>query len=393
MINKLIAYNISELEKRQLLSESKNLYKSKFITTEQWQEINKVFVTKLYSPSIFIRILFFIVSLIGLSTITGPLGLIFNLGGINDFRILSLFFGVVLIIATEWIFIKKNHHFRSGVTEAGIYSALCFIAFGILADDYNFIIIYPIIGFLLSAFATIRYLNIIALVATLFFMGWIVFQICVNLGGAVKALLPFIFMITFSLLYFGFLKLKRILNNIIFQDHFIIAKTLCLLAFYAAGNYFVVRELSTELMGINISEKGDIPLAYVFYIFTFLVPIGYIFFGVKQKSILFIRTGLLTIALSVITIKYYYSLGMPMLTITISGVILMTIGILLFNYLKQYKNGFTADKLLNDKWSSQNITAFVASQTLGGNQTNNPETDNEVFKGGKFGGGGAGSNW
>jgi hypothetical protein len=392
MINKLIAYSIPELEKRQLLVEAKNLYKSKYISKEQWQEMTKAYVTKLYSPSIFIRILFFIVSLIGLSTLTGPIGLMFNIGGVTDFRILSLIFGVILLIATEWIFIKKNNHFRSGVTEAGIYSGLSFIAFGILADDYNYIIIYPIIGLLLAAFATIRYLNLLALVATLFFIGWIVFQICINLGGTVEALLPFIFMCAFGLLYVGLLKLKRKLDSIIFTDFFIIGKTLCLLVFYAAGNYFVVRELSIELMGIHISEKGDIPFAFVFYILTFLVPIAYLYLGVKQKSILLIRTGLLTIALGVITIKYYYSLGMPMLTITISGAILMVIGLLLFKYLKQTKNGFTADKLLNDKWGSQNLTAFVASQTLGGNQANT-EADNELFKGGEFGGGGAGSNW
>jgi hypothetical protein len=121
------------------------------------------------------------------------------------------------------------------------------------------------------------------------------------------------------------------------------------------------------------------------------VPLTYIYFGVKHKSILLIRTGLLTIALSVITLKYYFSLGMPMLTITAAGAILITIAFLLFNYLKQMRNGFTTAKLLNDQWSSQNLTAIVASQTLGGN--NLPETNDDIFNGGEFGGGGAGSNW
>lgn len=200
-------------------------------------------------------------------------------------------------------------------------------------------------------------------------------------------------MLAFGLLYFAVKKLKKKLDNVIFTDQFIITETCSLLVFYAAGNYFVVRKLSVELMNLNIPSNGDIPFAFAFYGFTVLVPLAYLYFGVKQKSILLIRTTLITVTLSVITIKYYYSLGMPMLTITISGAILIAIAIGLFKYLKHTRNGFTADKLLNDKWNAQNLTAVIASQTLGGNQPTENPTDNDVFKGGEFGGAVAGANW
>ena len=66
MFKFLIAYNIEELKKRKILSEAKNLYKSNIISKEQWLKINEEYSSKLYTPSIFIKILLFIVAYIGI---------------------------------------------------------------------------------------------------------------------------------------------------------------------------------------------------------------------------------------------------------------------------------------------------------------------------------------
>ena len=393
MINLLIAYDIVELEKKKVLSEAKNLYKSKILSLEQWKKIGEAYHSKLYSPSIFIRILFFILTIIGLSSVSGPIGIIFSNNGLQSIQIISLLFGIVIIIFTEWILIKKNHHYLSGITEAGIYVGLSFIAFGLLASTPNITISYPLVGLLLSFIATVRYLNLLALVAVFFFLGWILFEITNSIGDIAESLLPFIFMTVFGLLFWCCNKLKAKLPSIIFNNHFIIAKTLSLIVFYAAGNYYVVRELSIELLGIDLSTHKDIPFAYLFYFLTVFVPVAYIYFGVKQKSILLIRTGLLTILLSVITLKYYFSLGFPVLTVTVSGAMLIAISFLLFNYLKKLRKGYTSEKLLQEKWSSGDLTAIIASQTLGGNKMTDGVSDDEVFNGGKFGGAGGGGEW
>ena len=177
---------------------------------------------------------------------------------------------------------------------------------------------------------------------------------------------------------------------IIFDDFYLILKLISLICFYIAGNYFVVRELSVDLMGFKLSEGEDIPFAYLFYGFTVLIPLCYIYWGVKKKSILFIRVGLIITALSVITFEYYFSLGTSV-TITLSGALLITIALLLFNYLKKPRNGFTRENIILNQSDSKDLTAFVVSQTLGGNAT---QTDDEsYFGGGEFGGGGANSSW
>lgn len=393
MINKILAYNTAELEKKRVLEEANTLYKSKFIDEEQWKKIKITYQTDLYTPSFFMRILFFIFSLIGMSTLIGPLFLLFGNIGENGYRFLSFLLGIGLIFFTEKVFIKERKHFLSGITEAGIYSGLSFMAFALISYRDESFYLTALIGLLLSAFAAIRYLNKIALVATVGFMCWLLFLVVSAIGGIAMLVLPFIMMLFAAGLFLYCQKLQAKLTSIIFTDSFIILKTIALMMFYLAGNYFVVRQLSENLLNMNISDGEDIPLAFLFYATTVLVPLAYLYWGIKQKSILFIRVSLLVITLTVITLKYYFSLGHPEITITLAGGLLIIISIALLYYLKHPRHGFTRDLLISDKWHSQDLTAFIASQTLGGNKIETSANDTAEFKGGQFGGGGAGQSW
>jgi uncharacterized membrane protein YgcG len=148
-----------------------------------------------------------------------------------------------------------------------------------------------------------------------------------------------------------------------------------------------VRELSIALMGVIMTPGQDIPLAFLFYGFTVIIPVLYLYFGIKNKDIVLLRISLIVVAASVFTFKYYYNFGHPEITLTIAGAIILLISIAVLNYLKTMRNGFTRDLLLTEKWGAANLEAFVVSQTMGGNTI---KTDSG-FKGGggTFGGGGA----
>ena len=393
MINRIIAYDIAEMGKTKVLSEAKVLYKSKVLNEEQWNKIREEYASKLYSPSVFMKVVLFIFSLIGMITVIGPIAALFGDIGKSGYQILAFILGILILFFTERVLIKQKSHFNSGITEAGIFGGLSFIAFGLLSLDPPGLFISLIVGLILTLFAAIRYLNLFALILAVGFFCGIIFRVIADIGGIVEALMPFIFMTIFGILYWYAKKLQAKLPNVIFENQFILIKTLALTLFYISGNYFVVRKLSVQLMGLNLSPHDDIPFAFVFYILTALVPIGYLFWGIKQKSILLIRVGLLAIALSAFTFRYYFSLGHPVLLITISGVVLITIALVFFNYLKQIRYGFTRELLLHEKWGSQNLTAIIASQTLGGNKINGTTGDDAMFNGGRFGGAGAGGNW
>lgn len=392
MINSIIAYDVAEVGKRAVLSQAEELYKSKLLSEEQWLNIRKEFASNLYTPSIFMKAVFFIFFFIGLTTLVGPFAQMFKEIGMTGYRILSIILGVLILWMIEKISIKKNHHFKSGEIEAGIYSSLSLIAFAILGPDPSLMIL-AIVGFLLAALAAIRYLDLLSLVIALGFFGWLLFQTITAMGPSAEVWLPFLFMATSGMLYWGSKKLQLKLNNLIFDHQFVTLQSIALLLFYASGNYFVVREISISLMGLQISSGEDIPFAMVFYLLTTLVPLGYLYRGIRQKSISWIRMGLFTMALTVVTFKYYFLLAYPMLTVTILGAFMMGIALVFFNFLKQARGGFTREVLLHDKWQSSDLMALIASQTLGGNKMEVPADEDVIFKGGSFGGAGAGGNW
>jgi uncharacterized membrane protein YgcG len=338
------------------------------------------------------RILLFILSLIGLSTVLGPVALIMGIDSEVGIRVEAFVVGFSILLLLDFVLIKESKHYKSGVTEAALVVGLVLFSGGLLGEPNYNPIIYLVYGLAITLFAAIRYLNSAGLIAALGFAGAIVFQVLYNFGGLAQALIPFAIMVLYALLFWGIKKLQSQKPSFIFDDYFTLSKVFCLLMVYVAGNYFVVRELSVELMGVNIEPGGDIPFAFLFYFFTGFIPLGYLFYGIKRKSILFIRVALLTVVLSIITLKIYFSLGAPIVTITLSGAIMIGLALVLLRYLKEPKYGFTREKLLHDKWDSSELTAFVVSQSLSGHQVE-VNDENSEYGGGSFGGGGAGSEF
>ncbi len=202
-----------------------------------------------------------------------------------------------------------------------------------------------------------------------------------------QQLIPFAFIFVFTLAFLYARVLKQKKELLVWTNNLIVAESLFLLLVYCGGNYFVVRELSVNLMDLQIEQGSDIPFAILFYLLTILIPCVYLYFGIKKKDIVLIRVSLFVFAFAAFTFKYYYSLGPPEVTLTIAGIIVFALTMVMMNYLKEIRNGFTRENLLSEKWASTNLQAFVISQTLGGNQASSSVTDTPG--GGEFGGGGS----
>lgn len=383
------AYNETNLYNLQVIKESKSWMKHHFISAEQFQKIREAFKSPLYHPNLLIRILLFIAALFALSGVTGLLSLfVLSIGEHELFiSIASIFYGIASFVFLEKLFIGQNQHYKSGVNEALIYHACGFTIAGLLGVfDFN-----QHTGFIVSlivlSFAAIRYLDLLCTIAaTLTFAGLAFFEFY-NIGGIFQQIIPFVFIVIFTALYFFIKKAKQQEKFKYWQNNLLIVESLSLLFIYAAGNYLVVRELSVALMNLSIEEGADIPFAFIFYGLTVLIPVAYLYFGIKNKDIILLRVSLIVLAFSVFTFKYYFSLGHPAITLSVAGLALLAISIALTNYLKIVRNGFTRENFHTEKWANMHAEAFIISQTMGGNQV----TVKEQFKGGGggFGGGGA----
>jgi hypothetical protein len=379
------AFNETWLYNLAVIKETKRWLKQNLISKEQFAAISEAYTSSFYHPNFIIRILLFLATLLALSGITGLLALIFiDSANKEVLSVLAFIYGIISFIVLEKVFIKNNNHYKSGVNEAILYHAIGFTIAG-FSDFNEHVILY--VCLVVFTFSAIRYVDLICtLAATACFAG-IIFYECYNLGGVFQQIIPFVFILIFTTVYFFVKRIKTQERFKVWTNNLLIVESLSLLLIYAGGNYLVVRELSVSMMDLEVEEGGDIPFAFIFYALTVFIPVAYLYFGIKNKNVVLLRVSLIVIAFSAFTFKYYYSFGHPEITLTIGGLILLGVSIALLNYLKTMRHGFTRENLLAEKWGNMNIEAFMVSQTMGGNQVSSsvPNTGG----GGDSGGGGA----
>ncbi len=379
-------YNLS------VIKDAKRWLKHDFISQEQFDRISGEYKTPFYHPNLIIRVLLFIATLLAISGVTGLLGLLFADSGQTAISILCILYGMGSFVVLEKIFIDKNHY-KSGVTEAILYHSMGFTIGGVAGlTDFNSPQLILITCLLVFTFAAIRYLDLLTTLAAIGSFAGILFYNCFEAGEIFKQLIPFVFILTFSVVYFITKKIQKRTDLLIWSNVMLVVESISLLLIYVSGNYLVVRELSVNLMDLTLEEGSDIPFAFLFYFLTGIIPLSYLYFGIKNKDTVLLRVSLLVFAFSVFTLKYYYSLGHTEITLSIAGALLILTAILLMRYLKTMRGGFTRENLLAHRWGNMNVEAILISQTMGGNQSTNSDTI-ETGGGGASGGGGSSSNF
>ena len=381
------AYNEEGLNTLTLVKEAKRWRKQDWITKAQSSAISDSYKSPFYHPNFIIRMVLFIATLIALSGVTGLFLVFLNDIGEVGLTVASVAYGVGSFFFMKKVFIEGSHHYKSGVTEALLYHACGYTLAGLgnLTDFNPHLMI--VVSLLVFSFAAIRYLDLISTLAAMVAFAGLLFYEFYNMGGIFQQIIPFLFIACFTPLYWFAKRLKKKKECWIWNHNLMMVESVSLLLIYLAGNYLVVRELSVNMMNLNLEPGENIPFAWIFYGLTVMLPMAYLFFGIKNKDVILLRVSLVLFACSVLTFKYYYSFGHPEISLTIAGAILLAIALALFNYLKINRNGFTRENLLAEKWGDVNIQAFIISQTLGGNQVTTDGTTQPG--GGEFSGGGA----
>ena len=383
----MIAYNNAWLDNKEASEEIDNAFADNSITGEENAAALALYPTNFYTPNIFIRIGLFLLSIVIIGFSFGLLSLLF-LTSSNEIEsavaTLCILFGIACYAALEWFVQAKNHR-QSGVDDALLWMAPGFILTGI-----NFIsnigpLTNAILVLLLAVFLTLRFADrLMAVVASGALLA-VVFLAFLRLGDAAKNGLPFVMMLASALIYFVSKKVAILPASKYYRDCLTVTSIAGLVAVYISGNYFVVRETSSEFFNLQSAPGESIPFGWLFWIFTAAIPLFYILMGIIKKDAILLRTGLLLVAAIVFTIRHYYY-KMPIETLMIIGGLLMTaVAYVLIKYLKQPKAGFTSEARNNDKASS-NIEALIIAETMSGAA---PAETGTQFGGGSFGGGGA----
>lgn len=381
------AYNLKALWALKVLKEARHWYEAKFISAEQWGAVQQHYQSKAYHPNLAIRILLFIATSIAMSGVNGLLiSMVIEAPDMVK-AAFALVAGICALYLAEKALIQNNNHYRSGVVEAITYFSCAYIIGGVgLMTDWNEHLLF-VAAILIFLFISVRFLDLICTaLATLTLAGFVFYE-CYEAGGIIRQLIPFLVMGVFAGVYFFVRGLHRNERYSLWDDNLSLTEVLSLVLVYAGGNYFIVREGSIALLNLSLAEGEDIPFAWIFYGFTVLMPLILLYRGVRLRSLLLLRLGVLTLSLSVLTFRYYFSIAPPEIELTVCGVILLGLTTGLYSYLKIPRQGFTREKLLSRATIGSDMAAFAVSQTMGGNVAK----PDESFKGGggSFGGGGA----
>jgi hypothetical protein len=393
----MIAYDIELIRNLAIVKKSKQWYSKQLLSTEQMAAVLKNYKTAFYNPNLFIKIGLFIFTWFVIFSALGFYSVAFFSflnHGENIFSIFTCFlFAAICFIALE-LFIKHKKLYCSGVDDCLLYTSLGFLLAGLrfmlnygYSSQNSFLLLNMLAAPFLAA-AVIRYLDRFISLLLIICLYTIFFLLFLKIGEVAKMIMPFALMVVSVPLYLGVKKQKQGRNLFYWKNCLVVFECAALLVFYIACNYFVIRESSITFFDQKLGEGEDIPLAFIFYILTAIIPLLYVYYGLKKKDKVLLWVGLAVVAGAVLTFKYYFSLGHPEITLTFAGALMITIAYLSIRYLKTSRHGLTfTEEQDADHFLKSNAEALMIAQTFG--QQHTPPSGSTEFGGGSFGGAGS----
>jgi hypothetical protein len=384
----MISYNSKTLDNLAVVEAAERALDKTCITAEEFQQIKTAYPVDLYTPHPYMRIGLFLLTLVVVFFSFGLFCLIFMGGGEKTIAGLTLFFGACLYGGIEFM-VHEKKHYKSGVDAALMWMSGGAVvgAVFVLADTHVSLSGMSLLFLILSILFVLRFADIsMSIVAYLAFLT-LLFSIFMHAG---RMIIPFMLM---GVSLIGYL-LSRKLTAIYTCRHYTgclkMIQILSLITLYLAGNYFVVREASNEMFDLYLKPGESIPGAWIFWIFTIIIPPIYIFAGIRKKDSILIRTGLFLVAAIVFTIRSYHSVAPIEVAMTLGGIILIALAYGITKLLHPFRNGFTSEQTDDDKTDAIQLEAVVIAQSF---QQHGPQGDHFDFGGGTGEGGGASGSY
>lgn len=391
----MTAYDKDLLNNFYLDKEAHRLKQSGFISQEQYKSFSRQLLKLKSQNNLFIRIGFFILGCLLYASICGFISLLLLATNGNEYIYFIYFFSIIGFGAKEFMS-REMKYFGFGLDDAFILGGILnlLIAVGLTFDinyDPNYLAVIIIMA-IASSGAYLRYLNLsLALLACIGITGTIAYLTFEYLIIG-KAILPFVMLLFSGIGYFISKKTLKNLSFPYYHNGLKLAKGFCLILFYLAGNYYVVRELN-----FNLSEEyyfdgvsPQIPFSLFFWVFTFSVPVLYLYFSLKNRDRMMLWIGFLALGFSFFTFRMYHHVLPPEAALTIGGLVLFAFTYFAIKKTKHNETGITfkADRF-TDPNAFANIQVLVSASQFGIKPEAKIEESPMEFGGGGFSGGGS----
>jgi hypothetical protein len=387
----MIVYNKTLLENTFLVAEAIDLNKSSFIQETSLNSIKQELQTLKTSRNVFVRLGFFILGVLLLSSIIGFITLIsIDSYLLNHNNIIGFVFSLISLVLLE--IICNLNYFRHGLDDAFLIGAQLsfYITLFTLTDSY---IILTISMIIIGLFFCIRYVSTLSF---LVFLSGIVLLLSILLIDytTISSALPFVLLLIAVGFYSIHQKVKDIEQFYFYQnvlDWFFIFS---LFLGYASINYFVVRALSEELLDADYSET-EMPFGWFFSVLMFLLPIVYVIYALRTKNRVMLYIGGLTFVLSIATFRYYHSVMPAEWALILAGALIFGAAYFIIQRIKDKATGITfqPDHTTNTAMLNTVEALIVNSQDMHHAEGQATQQSDMPFGGGGFSGGGGGESF
>ncbi|MGX7667925.1 hypothetical protein [Flavobacterium pedocola] len=381
----MLAYNKETMNNEMLATQAKSLYQMKFIPKKQLQDITSRLTLFNSSGNLLVRIGFFLLGCLLISAIIGFLALFAFPILDNDVENILFVYGIIGVVGAE--FVARAGYFNHGLDDAFILSIPLFFCsgFGVTMETLTVVFLMMIV---LGFACCVRYAHTLSALIGCIGLVAFVFDMIANQKLIDALFLPFVGLVMALGLYFAAKKLEDNPKCDFYRNAIMAVRGFALLLGYFSVNYMVVRELSQDLMDIVVTPESDIPLAFIFYGLTFLIPVFYIGYAIRTKDRMMLLLGLFTFGYSFFTIRYYHQLMPLEIALILGGSALFALSYFAIRKLKDRKTGVTFEpERGSDSSLVLNAQALVINSQL---QTKVMVSEDKMpFGGGGFSGGGS----
>ena len=391
----MIAYDKTLLDNVYIDEEANRLKESGFISHEQYKALGNQLPRLKSQNNLFIRIGFFILGCMLYSSICGFISLL-GIGVMDNAYLFFIYLFAVIGFGAKEYMSKNMNYFGFGLDDAFILGGIgaLLTAVGLTFEqnyNTNYLAVIIIMA-IASSIAYLRYLNLsLALLACFGITGSLAYMTFeyVTIG---KTILPFVMLLFSGGSYFISKKALQNLTVPYYYNGLKLVKGFCLILFYLAGNYYVVRELNFSLSENYFYDdvSPEIPFALFFWAFTFSIPMVYLFFSLKNKDRMMLWIGFLALCFAFFTFRMYHHVLPPEVALTIGGLIVFTCTYFTIKKIKHNDTGITfkADRFANPN-AFANVQALVVASQFGLKPEAKVEESPMEFGGGGFSGGGS----
>ena len=382
------SYKASDLYNFYLQQEADEAVDTGILSNESKEGIKISFPCNLYTPNFFIRIALSLLCLLCATFATALLFLILDPSSEMVLRVVFFFMFSTCYGLLEYL-VKQKNYFNAGIDNVLqvftiIFFAGMFIIGSYTYQDMSICLAVGVCSIWLCIRFTDSFMALIAYAASILFLC----LACNHAGKTFILYFPFIAMAASAFTYIIQRSLRTKKQFSFYKKCFTILQLAALSVFYISCNAYVIYTSSNNTF---FSENIIIGKSYFILLLALdiIIPALYILYGSLKKRLVFLRSGVITLAATIVTLFYFYPFVSGEIWLITGGLLMILAGSAAMRLFKKETYGFTSNSSRDLQQSLINVQVIINVQA---GYKGIPDKGVE-FGGGSSGGAGSTGNW